>query len=146
MSWLFGLLTSIPGFLNGLLSYLQKKQDAAVIQNGNAKDVGIAVVQSEVSRLQAAASVLQVAMSHPVFWVAWGIGVFPVMLYYGTILTVSTFPFAWEALTGIPAKRAVLEAPADAIAFAHQITNWMFGIAGASSLVAGVAQAWAKRA
>jgi hypothetical protein len=137
MSWLFGLLTGIPGFLNGLLAYLQKRQDVAAMQNGNAKDVGIAVVQAETARYQAAASVLQVAMGHPVFWVAWAIGVFPVMIYYASIFFVSTFPFwGWQ----------VLKAPADALDFAHQITGWMFGIAGASSLVAGVAHAWAKRA
>lgn len=137
MSWLFGLLTNIPGFLNGLLAYLNKRQDTAVAQNTNAKDVGISVVQAEVSRMQAAASVLKVAMSHPVFWIAWAIGVFPVMVYYASIFFVSTFPFwGWE----------VQKAPTDALDFAHQITNWMFGIAGASSLVAGVAQAWAKRA
>jgi hypothetical protein len=137
MSWLFSLLTSLPGFLNGLLSYLNKRQDTAVAQSGNAKDVDIAVVQAEVSRMQAAASVLQTAMSHPVFWMAWAIGVFPVMLYYACIFFVSTFPFwGWQ----------VLKAPPDALDFAHQITNWMFGIAGVSSVVAGVAQAWVKRA
>jgi hypothetical protein len=75
-------------------------------------------------------------MGHPVFWIAWALGVLPVMLYYGSIFWVSTFPaLGWE----------VAKAPADALEFAHQITNWMFGIAGASSLVAGVSQAWAKR-
>lgn len=136
MTWIFSLLTSLPGFLNGLLAYLQKKQDADVAKNTNAKDVGIAVVQAETARYQAAASVLQVAMGHPVFWIAWALGVLPVMLYYASIFWVSTFPaLGWS----------VLKAPADALEFAHQITGWMFGIAGASSLVAGVAQAWAKR-
>jgi hypothetical protein len=136
MTWLFSLLTSLPGFLNGLLAYLNKRQDTAAARSAGAKDVGIAVVQAEVSRVQAAASVLQVAMGHPVFWIAWALGVLPVMLYYGSIFWVSTFPaLGWE----------VSKAPADALDFAHQITNWMFGIAGASSLVAGVAQAWAKR-
>lgn len=136
MTWIFSLLTSIPGFLNGLLAYLQKRADADVAKNTNAKDVGVAVVQAEVARTQAVATVLQAAMGHPVFWIAWSIGVFPVMIYYASILFVSTFPFwGWT----------VLAAPADVLDFAHQITNWMFGIAGASSLVAGVAQAWAKR-
>lgn len=137
MSFLFSLLAGIPGFLTGLLTYLNKRQDTAVAQNTNAKDVGISVVQAEVSRIQAASSVLQVAMGHPVFWIGWAIGVLPVMLYYGSIFWVSTFPWlGWE----------VQRAPADALAFGHQVTNWMFGIAGASSLVAGVAQAWSKRA
>lgn len=137
MSWLFSLLTSVPGFLNGLLAYLNKKQDTAAIFNGNAKDVAIATIQAETARSNAHASVLQVAMNHPVFWIAWALGVFPVMFYYASILWVSTVPsLGW----------VVLKAPDDALAYAHQVTNWMFGIAGASSLVAGVAQAWAKRA
>src|ERR1700737_4762488 len=126
MSWLFSLLTGIPGFLNGLLTYLNKRQDTAVAQNTNARDVGISVVQAEVSRIQANASVLQIAMGHPVFWIGWAIGVLPVMLYYGSIFWVSTFPgLGWE----------IAKAPADALEFGHQVTNWMFGIAGASSLV-----------
>jgi hypothetical protein len=136
MSWIFSLLTSLPGFLNGLLAYLNKRQDTAAARSADAKDVANTVVQAEVSRVQAAASVLQVAMGHPVFWIAWALGVMPVMLYYGAIFWSSTFPaLGWT----------VLKAPADALDFAHQITSWMFGIAGASSLVAGVAQAWAKR-
>jgi hypothetical protein len=136
MSVLFGLLTSLPGFLNGLLAYLNKRQDTAAARSADAKDIGVSVVQAEVSRTQAAASVLQVAMGHPVFWIGWALGVLPVMLYYGSIFWVSTFPaLGWE----------VQRAPADALEFAHQVTNWLFGIAGASSLVAGVAQAWAKR-
>ena len=141
MTWLFSLLTGLPGFLNGLLTYLNKKQDVTLEQfrigNTNGREVSIAVVQAEATRLQAAASVLQVAMGHPAFWVAWSLGVFPVMLYYASIFWVSTFPsLGW----------AVLKAPADALEFGHTVTNWMFGIAGASSLVAGVAQAWAKKA
>ena len=136
MTWLFSLLTSIPGFLNGLLTYLNKRQDVAAARSADAKDVAAVVVQAEVSRTQAAASVLQVAMGHPVFWIGWALGVLPVMLYYGSIFWVSTFPaLGWE----------VHKAPADALEFAHQVTGWIFGIAGASSLVAGVAQAWAKR-
>ena len=137
MSIIFSLLTGIPGFLNGLLAYLQKRQDTAVIQSGNSKDVSIAVVQAEVARVQVAASVLQVAMGHWTFWLAWTVGVFPVMLYYACIFFVSTFPtYGW----------AVLKAPPDALEFGHTVANWMFGISGASSLVAGVAQAWTKKA
>ena len=41
MQWLFGLLTGIPGFLNGLLAYLNKRQDTAAIASGNSKEVSI---------------------------------------------------------------------------------------------------------
>jgi hypothetical protein len=83
------LVLGIPGMLNGLLTYLNKKQENA-------------------------------AMSHPVWWVAWGLGVFPVFLYHASIFWVSTFPFwGW----------VVLKAPADALDFAKLVVGSMFGIA-----------------
>lgn len=136
MSWVFSLLTAIPGFLNGLLAYLNKRQDTLAVENGNAKDVGIAVIQAEVARQNAVASVIGVAMGHPIWWIAWGLGVFPVLLYYACIFWVSTFP--WWGWT-------VLKAPADALDFAKLVVGSMFTIGGASSVVAGVAHAWAKR-
>jgi hypothetical protein len=137
VSALFGLLTGIPGFLNGLLAYLNKRQDTAVIFDTNSKDVALAAVQAEVSRMNAATSVISAAMGHPIWWFAWGLGVFPVLLYYASIFFVSTFPFwGWE----------VLKAPADALDFAKLVTGSMFAIGGASSLVAGLAHAWKQRA
>lgn len=137
MTWLFGLLTGIPGFLNGLLTYLNKKQDTAAVFNTNAKDVAVATLQAESVRTNAIRDVLTVAMGHPIWWVAWSIGVFPVMVYYACIFWVSTFPFwGWT----------VLQAPADALDFAKLVVGSMFAIHGASSVVAGIAHAWNQRA
>lgn len=136
MTWLFSLLTGIPGFLNGLLAYLNKKQDTAAIFNTNSRDVSVAAIQAETSRLNAAKDVVTVAMGHPIWWVAWAIGVFPVMVYYACIFWVSTFPFwGWT----------VLQAPADAQDFAKLVVGSMFAIGGASSVVAGIAHAWKQR-
>jgi hypothetical protein len=143
---LFGLATFLPDFLKGLFGWLNKKEDTAVVANNNSKDVSISLVQSETARTQALAGVLKVAMDHPLFWVAWAFGVFPVMTYYAMIFFVSTFPHVWFWLTEIPASAAVLKAPDDALEFAKLVTGSMFGIAGASSVVAGIAHAWQKRA
>jgi hypothetical protein len=78
VTWLFNLLTGLPGFLNGLLAYLNKKQDTAAIFNTNSKDVAVATLAAESVRTTATKEVLTVAMSHPIWWVAWGLGVFPV--------------------------------------------------------------------
>lgn len=141
MSFFFSLLTGLPGLLNGLLAYLNKKQDTALEQfrvgNTNGKEVAIAVVLAEQARIEALKSANVTAMSHPVWWIAWSIGVFPVLGYHACVFFVSTFPeYGW----------VILKVPADQAAFAQQVTNWMFGIAGASALVEGVAKAWAKRA
>jgi hypothetical protein len=137
MQWLFGLLTGLPGFLNGLLAYLNKRQDTEAVFNSNSKDVSIALVQAEAARQKSMADVSMAAMSHPIWWIAWSIGVFPVLTYHACVYWVSTFPsLGW----------VVLKVPADQIEMGHTIINWMFGISGASAFTAGIAHAWSKRA
>jgi hypothetical protein len=137
MGALFSLLTGIPGFLTGLLTYLNKKQDTAVAFNGNAKDASVAIVQAEVARTAALRDVTLSAHSHPVYWIAWGFGVFPVLLYHAAIFFVSTFPmFGW----------VVKEVPKVEFEYAQMIVGSVFTLTGASTLVAGLAHAWTKRA
>jgi hypothetical protein len=127
MSILFSLLTGIPGFLNGLLSYLNKRQDTAVAENTNSKDVAIAIIQAEVSRQNALKDLTVNAMSHPIWWIAWGLGVFPVLGYHACIFWVSVFPgLGWT----------ILKVPSDQIEFGRTVVQWMFGIGGASALKA----------
>jgi hypothetical protein len=138
---MFALLTLIPGVLNGLLSYLNKKQDNALEQfrigNTNGRDVSIEVVKAELARANALKDITINAMSHPVWWVAWAIGVFPVLTYHACVFWVSTFPgLGWT----------ILKVPADQIEFGRTVVQWMFGIGGASALVTGITSAWTKRA
>ena len=141
MTFLFSLLTGLPGFLNGILTYLNKKQDNALEQfrigNTNGKEVSIAVVQAEIARQSALKDLTVNAMSHPIWWVAWCLGVFPVLGYHACIFWVSVFPgLGWS----------ILKVPADQIEFGRTVTQWMFGIGGASALVTAVTQSWSKRA
>lgn len=141
MTWLFSLLTGLPGFLNGVLSYLNKKQDNALEQfrigNTNGKEVSVAVVLAEKARMDALKDVTLSAMSHPIWWVAWGLGVFPVLSHHALIYWVSTFPgLGWT----------ILKVPPDQIEFGKIVVLSMFGIGGASALVTTVANAWTKRA
>ena len=141
MAWFFSLLTGIPGLLNGLLTYLNKKQDNALEQfrigNTNGKEVSIAVVLAEQARIAALKEVTVTAMSHPVWWVAWSLGVFPVLGYHACIFWVSVFPeLGWT----------ILKVPADQIEFGKTVVLSMFGISGATAVVTSVASAWTKRA
>ena len=51
---MWNLLLRLPGLANGLLSYLNKKQDTALEQfrigNTNGKEVSVALVQAEIAR------------------------------------------------------------------------------------------------
>lgn len=134
---MWGLITMIPGFLSGLLGYLNKKQDTAAIFNGNSKDVALATIQSETARMNATKDVTLAMLSHPTFWVAWGLGVFPVLLYHGCIFFVSTFPvLGWT----------ILKVPPDQIEFAKLVVGAVFTLTGTSAVVSGIAGAWLKRA
>jgi hypothetical protein len=136
MTWLFSLLTGLPGLLSGLLAYLQKRQDTAVAQNANAATIDVAVIQAEVARQNAQRDLAISMHSHKVFWVAWGLGVIPVLGYHAAIFFVSTFPaLGWT----------VLKVPAEELAYADLIVKSVFTLTGASTVVATVANAWAKR-
>lgn len=136
MTWVFSLLTGIPGLLNGLLAYLQKRQDAAVTMNTNASTVDVAVIQAEVSRQNAIRDIAVSMHSHKIFWVAWALGVVPVLGYHAAIFWVSTFP--WLGWT-------VLKVPQEELVYADLIVKSVFTLTGASSVVAGIANAWVKR-
>jgi hypothetical protein len=134
---LLNLGALLPQVITGLFGWLNKKQDTQVVENNNSAAVSTAIVQAETSRLNAASSLITAMLAHPIWWAAWALGVFPVMLYYASIFWVSTFPFwGWT----------VLQAPADALEFAKLVVGSMFTIGGASTLVAGIAHAWERRA
>jgi hypothetical protein len=137
MTTLWNIVTFLPDLIKGLFGWLNKKEDTAVVQSGNAKDVSVAIVQAESSRQTRALSVYEQMLNHPVFWIAWGLGVLPVMTYHASIFWVSTFPFwGWT----------VLRVPPDQIEFSKTVVGNVFLLTGASTVVAGIAQAWTKRA
>jgi hypothetical protein len=129
-------LTLIPGLAKSLLGYLSQRNDTELAKLGLSRDATTAIVASETKRSEGAFSVYKEMLNHPVFWVAWGLGVFPVMLYHAAIFFVSIFPFwGWT----------VLKVPPDQIEFSKTVVGNVFLLTGASTVVAGIAAAWTKR-
>ncbi|MCP1937382.1 hypothetical protein J2R95_003177 [Bradyrhizobium japonicum] len=143
MSFVIGLLTQL---LPGLFGWLNKKEDTRVVEINNSATVSTALVANDTSRIAAVRDVTLAMMNHPVFWVAWGLGVFPVLTYHATIFLVSTFPHLWLWSTGIPANKAVLEVPAAQMEYARLVVGSVFTLTGVSTVVAGIASAWIRRA
>ncbi|WP_368508101.1 hypothetical protein [Bradyrhizobium lupini] len=136
LSALLGLPALLTQFMGGLFGWLNKKQDVAVTENTNARDVTTAALQMETSHFSDVKDVTMAMMSHPVFWIAWGLGVFPVMLYHAAIFFVSTFPaLGWT----------VLKVPDVELEYARLVVGSVFTLTGASTVVAGLASAWIKR-
>jgi hypothetical protein len=134
---LFGLTALLPKIVDGTFSWLNKKQDTAVVQNNNAASVSSAIVQSETARNADVKDIALVMMSHPIFWVAWGLGVFPVLAYHAAIYFVSTIPaLGWT----------VLKVPDIELAYGDKVVGSVFMLTGASTVVAALTHAWTKRA
>lgn len=137
LSALLGLPALLTQFMGGLFGWLNKKQDTAVAQSNDARDVTVAALQSESTRYGAVKEVTMAMMNHPVFWIAWGLGVFPVLLYHAAIFFVSTFPvLGWT----------VLKVPDVELEYARLVVGSVFTLTGCSTVVAGLAHAWIKRA
>lgn len=137
MNFVWSLLTAIPDLIKGFFGWQEKKLDVAARGSDNAKDVSVAIVQSETSRYNNVRDMTLAMMGHPVFWIAWGLGVFPVLMYHACIFWVSTFPgLGWK----------ILKVPPDQMAFAKQVVGSVFTLTGASTVVSGIAHAWSKKA
>jgi hypothetical protein len=137
MSWLLSLIGGLPALLKDLFGYLAKREDTKVSSSANSKEVSTAIINSETERYGHVANVTLAMMNHPIFWVAWGLGVFPVFMYNACIFWVSTFPFwGWT----------ILRVPPDQIAFSTTVVGSVFTLTGASTVVAGIAAAWLKKA
>jgi hypothetical protein len=137
MKFVWTLLTALPDLIKGFFGWQEKKLDIVGQASGNAKDVSVAIVQSETSRNNNVRDITLAMMGHPVFWIAWGLGVFPVLTYHACIFWVSTFPgLGWK----------ILRVPPDQMEFAKQVVGSVFTLTGASTVVAGLAHAWSKKA
>lgn len=135
MQWLLNLFSG--GLLTSVMSWLNKREDVAAVQSTNAATATGALVQADIAHTNAIRDVTTQMFSHPVFWVAWAFGVFPVLLYHACIYFVSTFPMlGWT----------VLKVPHDELEFGQMVIGSVFTFTGASSVVAGLAHAWIRRA
>jgi hypothetical protein len=142
MNFLWGLVLKLPQLLLGLLN---KAQDTAQVESNNAKDVTVAALSADTAHFTAVKDVTMAMFSHPIFWVAWGLGVFPVLSYHSLIFFVSTFPYVWHWATGIDAAHAVLRVPTEELSYGQMVVGSVFTLTGASTLVAGLTAAWTKR-
>lgn len=137
MSWIITLLTSVPQLLTGLFGWLNKKEDTRVVEINNSAAVSTAVVQNDTAHIAAVRDVTMSMLNHPVFWIAWAFGVFPVLVYHAAIFFVSTFPaLGWT----------VLKVPDVELEYARLVVGSVFTLTGTSTVVAGIASAWIKRA
>ena len=132
--WTFlGSLIGGP-VVNGLLKAYQSKLEAQNTRDAKAAELAVEDIRAEIARRGAQRDLGIAAMSHPVWWVAWGLFVIPVGLYHATIFILSTLGIG-------PETYAVLKVPADQQRLSEVIIQYLF----LAQATAGVAGAVIKR-
>ena len=134
MMWLVNLLTSgavkVLGesLVKPVLDLVAKKQDINLEKYRVDSTVGIEILKAEIETAKLRKEMNVLAMSHPVWWWAWALFVFPVGLYHASIFFVSTFPHWGWAIERVP---PVQEEWANAIVGFIFLCQVGSGIAGA---------------
>lgn len=134
-AWLASLISG--PIINALVAGYKAKLDAGNTTDRLAVDLAVKEIEAERDRRQAQKDLGIAAMSHPVWWVAWGLFVIPVGIYHATIFILSTLgipPCGKIIVTGC---FTVLEVPADQKALSTAVIQYLF-LAQAGAGVAGM--------
>lgn len=79
MTWLFSLLTGLPGLLSKGLDYYIAKA------NGNVQEA-VALMQEDQALIQARRDVMIAGMNHPIWWLGWAMFVMPLGVYWCKVI------------------------------------------------------------
>lgn len=115
--------------VRGVIEGYRLKLDAANTRDRIAADLAEKAIDAERARRDAQRDLGIAGMSHPVWWVAWGLFVVPVGLYHATIFVLSTLGIG-------PETYAVLKVPPDQQELSRAIIQYLF-LAQAGAGVAG---------
>ena len=115
--------------VKGLIDGYKAKLQAANDRDRIAADLAEKAIDAERARRDAQRDLGIAGMSHPVWWIAWGLFVIPVGLYHATIFMLSTLGIG-------PDTYVVLKVPPDQQELSRAIIQYLF-LAQAGAGVAG---------
>jgi hypothetical protein len=138
---------STLNFVSKIITSMTSEHVAEVqAQTGLDATEATAVVQAEIARYSAVKDVQISAMSHPIWWWAWALFVFPVGLYMASIYMLSlgcAFAVDHHACA---AAWTILEVPKEIESWGFTVVTSIFGIYGVSSVVTTIANRLGKAA
>ncbi len=136
LAWLGSLLGG--PIVNGLINAYKAKLAAGNDRDRMAVDLAKADIEGEIARRNAQRDLGIVAMSHPVWWVAWCLFVLPVGLYHATIFVLSTLGIPPCGGITVSPCFTVLKVPPDQQELSKTIISYLFLAQGASGIVGAV--------
>lgn len=86
MNWLLSLLGGLPALLSKGLDYYIKRADGDVQK-------AIKLMEADQARLAAQRDITLAGMSHPIWWAAWSMFVFPLGIYWAKVIV-------WDKVLG----------------------------------------------
>jgi hypothetical protein len=86
MNWLLSLLGGLPALLSKGLDYYIKRADGDVQK-------AIKLMEADQARLAAQRDITLAGMSHPIWWAAWAMFVFPLGVYWNKVIV-------WDKVLG----------------------------------------------
>jgi len=86
MTWLWGILSGLPGLLSKGLDYYLAKADGDVKK-------AIALMEADKVRLMAQRDVTIAAMGHWAYWIGWSLFVYSLGIYFAKVLV-------WDKVLG----------------------------------------------
>lgn len=105
MNWLLSLIGAIPGALNGLFTWLNKKEDTTLGKYTIDGNVNIAAMQQDTLIIQARAQLAAAMKDDPATKMARRLLMYPVCLWFALIVFDSVFreneyigPYTWRVL------------------------------------------------
>lgn len=131
------LLLGSDGVISKGFDLAAKKADVAhqdlATLSAEKRAVLVEAIRGDSVRVQAQQNLLLAAMSHPVWWWAWGLFVFPVGLYHAAIFILSTLGIGPDVIV-------VLRVPAEQEKMAREIVSTIFTLQAGTGVAAAAAQ------
>lgn len=124
--------------LNAAVDSYKAKLSAGNDRDRMAVDLAKTDIEAEADRRRAQRDLGIVAMSHPVWWVAWCLFVIPVGLYHATIFIVSTLGIPPCGGITVSPCFTVLRVPTDQQELSRAIIAYLFLAQGASGIAGAV--------
>lgn len=125
-------------FVSNILTQLTNTHVAIVqAQTGLEATEAAAVVNAEIARQGYLSSTIVAGMNHPIWWIGWGLFVFPAGLYSAQVHFKSVF-CAWGWFDACSWN--ILEIPRQFESWDTYVVLSFFGLAATSSVVAAIAK------
>lgn len=135
-AWLAGI--DLNNILGSVARIYEKKADTALGKEKVAAEVAGELIKGDIEHVKAKKELGLAAMTHPIWWVAWGLFVFPVGFYHAGIFFLSILSIG-------PQTYAILQVPPEQEKWAREIVMHIFTLQAGAGIAGAIIGKFMKR-